>query len=516
MTNLTLAALQNHESPVGVYNIVEDYTILGGTFTMPADKTLKFNGGTINNGTLELNNTLLQDMVDGCINARITGTVQNTILYTKKISGINNLGLSNYSGMTIYCDQNETNVSTGIVINGANATSNTTETVFDGLNNSFFCSTTFFTIGEGSKKVTIQNFNATALSNAGNIDFEKMNSSPNISNITVQGNHITGFAVGISINGDLQNCEVYSCTVKNNEIYNAKGINSGQGYGIHLANARNCEVSNNLIVNSGRHSIYHAYGCGNQILNNSILNHKMTELETVPRSAIEVLRKSTNLTIRGNYIYNSYNVGILLFAFPHSYDDSSDTDFNGKYGCIDCITIDNNTFVTSGISGNLGGLPSIMLGYLYNGDNTPHTSFNTYYVNRVTISNNHFVKVNTEAFGCIRIDQCRIPTISGNTFTFVTPSTGHETDLIEIRSAFKNDESMEAEIKNNAFNAQNPITNYSIFCVGNLLNINNSLFNVTVENNTLSNTYSPTPGFYIYQPVGITSIAGSNLTLQSE
>jgi parallel beta-helix repeat protein len=346
-----------------------------------------------------------------------------------------------------------------------------------------------------------------------------MNSSVGVKYITVKDNIISGFSVGISINGDDTAASyVKDCYVTNNTILNAKGADAGHGYGIHLANARNCLILGNTIENSDRHSIYHAYGDGNLIIGNTIKNHRInhaTPSELAPRSAIEVLRKSTNLTIMGNIISNCYNVGILVYAFPPSHE-TTDPNKYFRYGCIENITIRGNIFTISSISGDLGGLTSIMIGYIYDAS-VQYSEFANYYVNDVEIKENIFKKLGTEALGCIRIDQCLAPSIFDNTFKFYTPSSGHTKTLIEIRERFKNDEEMDLKLYDNTFNAILPTNNYMLYCIGNLASVNNSSFDISVSDNTLSNQYNgANPNYKLYQPIGITSSAGSNLHLQAE
>ncbi len=511
MTTLTLTALSSHESPTGVYNIVEDYTILGGTFVMPANKTLKFNGGSINNGTLQLGNNLLLDMVDGSINAKIAGTIQNTVIRTKQISGIDNLRLSDYSGKTINCDLNNDVLNHVFILNNTNTTLNTT---FDGMNNIFTCNVTFFQIC-GQSNVTIKNFNATA--SVPNICFEDMPSTAvNVTGVDINHNTLYGFNVGISLNCENASYTVNYCTVSDNYIVNNSGTSSGQGYGIHMAHANHCTISNNTIVACGRHSIYHGYGDRNIIQYNNIINHRIYQSSDLSLSAaVDVSRKSTNLTISGNTFTNCYNICILVYAFPHSFEPEA-INFDEKYGCCENITISNNTFHVSAMSID-HGFASIMLGYLHAGDNTSYSDFVDCHVKDVTIYNNNFYIASTENLKCIRIDQCKYPQIKNNTIRFTAPSTGHEKNLIEIRGVFKNAEIMMAYIQYNNFHAMDNITNYIVNCVGELYSLRNTLFDITVSDNTFVNQYNGNDlNFRTYQPYGITSQTSSNLHLQAE
>lgn len=521
MIILNQTELNSIESPIGVYNIEEDYTLNGGTLPIPNGKTLKFIGGTINNGTLQFNNNLLQDLTDGSINARITGTVHNTTLYTKQISGINNLGLSNYSGKTIFCDQDENNVSLGIIISNANIDNETDETIFDGGNHSFTCSTTFFSIRNGSRRVTIKRFNAIAVATATEIDFLEMPSSVGVSNIKVLGNHIDSFKIGVSINGEASvSCHVDNCVVSNNTILNARGTTPNHGYGIHLANAHNCTISGNWISNCDRHSIYHAFGDNNTISGNHIVNHRSNYPIGecgVSYSAIDVERRSTNLTISGNSIVNCYSIGIILASHsPYRETPAPSVIYPEKYGVMDNIHIYNNSFVSTNNTDSTNGLPSIMVGTELPGSITSD-DLNTYYVNKVEIMNNMFARSYTEQMKCIRVVHCRDTKISGNTFQFNALTTGHTRELVEFYSQFANLTPMVSKVSENTFTASNNISNYSVYCVSFQEGVNNSSFNIEVSGNTLTNQYSGNiQNYKLYKPVGISSIAGTNLTLQTE
>lgn len=499
--------------------IDKDYNLNKAKVAVPKGITIDLSGGTINNGTLVLDDTLLDNMRTGCIDARLEGTLRNTIIYTSTIGGLNNLGLGDYSDKTIKCDQNEPNVSINILIYAAN-TNGVTSTVFDGMNNYFTCSTTFFTIGYSSRNVTIKNFHATAMSSAGYIDFEKMNSSLGVKNITVMNNVISGFSVGISINGGAAAAYVVTdCQVIGNSISNCIGTTSGHGYGIHLANAKDCVVSGNYINNCDRHSIYHAFGDSNTISNNSIYNHRSNfpigECG-VSYSAIDVARHTTNLTISGNVISNCYSIGIILSSHSPSREAGTPVVYPEKYGVMDNIEVKNNIISTTNNTDATNGLPSIMVGTELQTPILPE-DLDTYYVNSVKIKNNTFTKTGTEVMKCIRVVQCKSTEISGNTFQFNALTTGHSRELIEYYSQFASLTQMTSLVSNNVFNALNNIYSYTVYCVSFLSGVDNSLFDITVSGNTLTNQYYGTHQNYkIYKPVGIAASAGSNLHLQAE
>jgi parallel beta-helix repeat protein len=486
MTNLTLTALQNHESPVGVYNIVEDYTILGGTFTMPADKTLKFNGGTINNGTLHLNNNLLQDMVDGSINSKITGTIQNSVIRTKQISGIDNLRLSDYSGKTINCDKNNDALNHVIILDNTDTTLTTT---FDGKNNTITCNSGFFRI-EGQSNIIIKNFIANANPNMSDIEFEEMRTSAaNVTGIQVYSNIVNGFRVGISLNNDSQDYTVSYCAVHHNVINYCPGSTSGKGYGIHLANARHCTITNNTINNCERHAIYHAYGEDNTISYNTIKNHCHNLTTYNLLAALEIGRKSKNVTVSHNTFENNNNVCLLVYS-PFANADADGGSHPWRYGKCESINIHNNTFDRGNLTGNIGNLPFIYIGW----EGAPYISLSSAgkVVVDVHISNNTFKKNGGENHKCIQINQCEQLTMQGNSFELGLPSSPQSSEYLvfHIPQNFISGNSCQMIINQNLFN-------YLTTGIGNLylmgkdlslINTSNSPnYHVIWYNNTLQN-----------------------------
>jgi parallel beta-helix repeat protein len=517
MPVLTQKALENSK---GVFIVDKDYNLDNSKLVVPRGMTIKFEKGSLNNGSLMLDDTLLDGLEKGCLNVNIEGSLRNEDIYTSQLSnGINSLAGLSLSGKTVHCDQNESYFNT-IVIDGLNS-NGTTNTIFDGENHTFICSNTFFSIRHGSKNVTIKNFIATAASTVTEIDFQEMLSSVGVENITISGNHINGFKIGMSINGDsTANSFVSSCTVKNNTIMNAIGTTPNHGYGIHLANARFCTVSGNWISNCDRHSIYHAYGDHNTISGNHIVNHRSnfpTGECGVSFSAIDVARRSTNLTISGNSIVNCYSIGIILASHSPSRETPAPAVvFNEKYGVMDEIKILNNTFVSTNNTDSTNGLPSIMVGTELSTPILPG-ELNTYYIQKVEILNNTFARSNTEQMRCIRVVHCKDTKISGNTFQFNAPTTGHTRELVEFYAQFANQTTMTSKVLSNTFVASNNISNYSVFCISFQNGVNNSQFSIEVSGNTLTNQYSGSNQNYkLYKPIGITAIAGPNLTLQAE
>lgn len=78
------SAIQNKfNKPNTIYKVTKDITLSGGTLTIPAGCTLDFQGGSIINGTLILNNTLIiQQDIENHITATINGTYkEGQVLY---------------------------------------------------------------------------------------------------------------------------------------------------------------------------------------------------------------------------------------------------------------------------------------------------------------------------------------------------------------------------------------------------------------------------------------------------
>lgn len=95
MAILDQGVLQKAEN--GRFIVNKDYNLNEARLVVPKGMTIDLGNGSINNGTLVLDETLLENMSPGCIDARIEGTLRNTTFYTSTCSGINNLNLSNYS-----------------------------------------------------------------------------------------------------------------------------------------------------------------------------------------------------------------------------------------------------------------------------------------------------------------------------------------------------------------------------------------------------------------------------------
>lgn len=400
-----------------VFTINKDYNLNGARLIVPKGLTLKFEGGSINNGTLVVNDTLLEGTEEDCINAHMEGTIRNSTIYTSVINGIDNLYGLSLSGKTIYCDLTNDVLNNTIVLNDTNTS---LTTVFDGMNNTITCNANFFEI-YGQSNIIIKNFNASAIAGNTNLEFEKMvTTATHVTRVQIINNTITGFKVGISLNNDSETYTVNNCIVSGNHVYNCPGSTSGSGYGIHMANARNCIISGNEVVNCGRHAIYHAYGENNIIINNEIKNHCIDYTTYSLWAAVEIGRKSKNVVIKGNTFQSCNNVCLLVYSPQYNQDGDGSTHLF-RYGVCEGIVIEDNTFSNGTLTGVLGYLPYIYIGY----EGADYSSLiqSGTYVADVTIIRNTFTKSISDNLKCIQVNQCQRLTIAGNTFRFGLPSS---------------------------------------------------------------------------------------------
>ena len=486
----------------GRFVIDKDYNLNDARLVVPKGITIDLSNGSINNGTLVLDDTLLVNMSSGSIDARIEGTLRNSTIYTSTFGGINNLNIADYSDKTIKCDYLETNITSGITISAANA-NGTTETIFDGLNNSFPCSASLFIFSNGAKNVTIKNFNATSLTpyNSPKKVFVDMNSAnSNYKSIKITGNHILNFNVGISLNNDNNSYIVSDCLVKDNTIESCIGTNSGYGYGIHMANAYNCIISSNIIKYCQRHSIYHAYGGNNHIINNYIAEHRKNITDYSPRAAIDICRKSKNILVKNNSFIKCNNICIYISSIIYTDDGEDGATHRFRYGHCENIIIEENAFIMAYTTENVGGLSNIMIG------NCTHSYTELEnadaLVKEVFIINNTFDKTSSESQKCIRVDQCLQLSITGNSFQFSLPSSPSTSKywIINFQDTTVSTSKMLASIIKNIFTYYGTNPGSHIFVLGDYMSLvtsqNNPDYVIKWFNNNFNNQGTSNYEFY--------------------
>lgn len=471
MAILDQSVLQKAEK--GRFFVDKDYNLNKARLVVPKGMTIDLSGGSINNGTIVLDDTLLENMSTGCIDAKVEGTISNKEIFTSHFSSANNLRLDDYSGLVINYDQDETITST-IILSGTNVNGNT-NTVFNGQGHNFTCNETFFSIKYGSKNVTIKNFNAVA--NVSGKTFEEMVSSDGeMSGIHILNNIVDGFKIGISLNNDSgnDNNKVSYCTVSGNVIRNCPGSVSGSGYGIHLAKAQHCTITENEVVNCERHAIYHGYGEYNTISNNIIRNHCQNLTTYNLLAALEIGRKSNYVTVSGNTFTNCNNVCLLVYS-PLSSNDSDGSTHPWRYGECKNIVIQNNGFYKGNLTGSIGNLPFIYIGV----EGTPYSTLltNNTVVKNVQILNNTFHKYGGENQKCIRIHQCEDLEIKSNSFLLGLPSSALTNDflVIDIPNNYISGNVSSIKIEQNIFT-------YLTTGIGNLYLIGENMSFVTSSN----------------------------------
>ena len=140
--------------------------------------------------------------------------------------------------------------------------------------------------------------------------------STNISDVTFSELRLKDTAVGISIatSGDLN-----GVTISNNVISNTIGLEAGWGYGIHMENARNALIADNLIQNATRHSVYlagSAPGSNVTIARNTILNHDPNGQQRAVTGrwyvAALAVARSSDVDVAFNNIVNSRTIALSV------------------------------------------------------------------------------------------------------------------------------------------------------------------------------------------------------------
>lgn len=206
------------------------------------------------------------------------------------------------------------------------------------------------------------------------------NSGQTVTNTRFHSNKIYNINVGISHNADLSGSwdkgECYD-----NFISNMVGVNAGQGYGVHCANATNIIIKSNIFDACQRHSMYLAKGTQVNVLctGNIIKNHRNGVAASVARGAIECIRIS-GVTLSNNKFVDCYDCQINI-----GHDTSaSRSGYN--------ILVSGNTFTN-----RKNAVAAILVGEQL----TP----TSYFTSRITISDNVFEEDSTVATGAtIRIN----------------------------------------------------------------------------------------------------------------
>lgn len=515
MTTLTQSMLDSLANQT--FSVTTDYTMNGATLIFNG-MTILFNGGTISNGTMQLSNCTLAGVATHSINATVVGTLTNSTIYSSWFTRIGQMKF-NYTGKTINFDENATILDEDdtVKIDQVN------HVTFNGMFNTFTCYANFFEIYDDCSYIEIMDFKATAVGasvyeedQGPHISFVKMgtnlpqsvyNQASSRTHLNVHNNEINKFNVGISLGADV-GARIENSNVYNNRIIETVGTEHGYGYGIHLANAYYCQVYNNYLEKTTRHSIYHAWGTNNSIKNNTIRWHWKGVLENIVnpsyqpsavignvRAAIALYRHSEDIIVKNNAFFDSYNASIHIHSFPDDHYNSI------SYGTIDNITIESNFFQHTIVHDPTDGYhehkyPAIVIGYplQYCTNYFNILNNNNWYIDHVDIINNRLVSINSDYTNFCRLYQCKHLKIEDNDIIFSACSI---TSGILVCRLINFDTAnllysveFTASVKNNTFrntNLQLPTNvEMSIFSnVSELFNSNNYV--ITILNNTLYN-----------------------------
>lgn len=143
-----------------------------------------------------------------------------------------------------------------------------------------------------------------------------MNSGQTIADLLISECEVRDVTLGISLNADSAG-SIRDCTVERCIVHNVVGINSGFGYGLHIADGGTAPTRtrflNNRITQAQRHSIYIARGFGCSAIGNNIDLHRDGTTDGAVRGAIVVARGGDHL-IANNRITRSNNACLFLDA----------------------------------------------------------------------------------------------------------------------------------------------------------------------------------------------------------
>ena len=136
---------------------------------------------------------------------------------------------------------------------------------------------------------------------------------------------IRNVAVGISVvgsgNGICDDVQITANRLENIQDVVRNGVTSGSGYGIHNDGCSNTRISNNVIRNADRHSIYQASAyqpnrpsaSGSIVIEgNTIIDHGKTSSLNNEWQVALVVARSANVVVSGNEIINSYHDAISI------------------------------------------------------------------------------------------------------------------------------------------------------------------------------------------------------------
>ncbi len=230
-----------------------------------------------------------------------------------------------------------------------------------------------------------------------------MNSGQTVADLLITECEVRDVTLGISLNAD-SGGSLRDCTVERCIVHNVVGIDSGFGYGLHVADGgtdpHRTRFLHNRITQAQRHSIYIARGFGCSAIGNSIDLHRDGTTDGAVRGAIVVARGGDHL-IADNRITRSNNACLFLDAG----DNPGETLTN--------VTVVGNVF-------ELPTSSAFLIPMLYVGEDITPTDR----IDGITIQGNTF-RADAWNQSAIRVNWCHGLLVQGNTIqlTNVTAAT---------------------------------------------------------------------------------------------
>ena len=174
-----------------------------------------------------------------------------------------------------------------------------------------------FYIGSNVSNLTIENLRilGTYPPSVGNYAIGNYSGTTNVSNVSFKNLRIENMAGGIDTNTGLKGT-YDGVTITGCHVVNTYGEDAGWGYGIHLGNVTNATVSDNLIEDGTRHSIYISRAAANSnitISGNYIVDHHY-DLGHKGQwyAAALVCSRASDVRIVDNIIVNARAVAISI------------------------------------------------------------------------------------------------------------------------------------------------------------------------------------------------------------
>lgn len=208
-------------------------------------------------------------------------------------------------------------------------------------------------------------------------------------------------------------------------------------------------------------------------------------------AALEIGRKSRNVTVQHNTFVNCNNICLLIYS-PLPANDDDGLTHSWRYGKCENIYVKDNSFYKGCLTDSIGNLPFIYIGV----ETTPYSILSAQgkVVVNVEICDNLFDKVGGVNQKCIKVHQCEQLYISGNRFQLGLPSSSLQNDdylVNDIPLAYVQDNHVQMTIIQNKFIYNDHAAKRNLYLMGeNMSQIDstvNSNFTIAWTSNTLQN-----------------------------